>query len=634
MEVFNKQMVYQVKKYHEDLFVATTENLYRIPQSYFLSKPEARKKIRIDSLGKNNIKDFIIQDSVIWVTASNGLFYFPNYFKNSSKDYFPVKNNPRSRISKIISYDHENLDTNYSYLLFQDVNYLWRMRYQKKDPHNPSFSQYDASGTQFESVTLANDFKIKNDIIYLATRGNGLICIHNDTVLKYDQSDGLLSNYIKKIDFDEKNQLLLGTNKGLNIVRLDSNSYPKIRSVEKFTVNDGMKGNDIFDFVSFRDHILCGTNFGLSLINVPIVSGMKDEFQIHINEFIVNGDNLLAKGKTHYSLKSYEDNISIRFDALDFHDKKGLKYYYQLLGSGQNDWKEIGEPQVVFPMMAAGEYQFIVKARNSYGYWSNGSDSVFFTIPKPFYKTWFFRIAILLVFAGMIFLVLKEHYSRKNELLKTEKKLALYQQQSLTRVINPHFLMNVFNSINSNLFNKKPMVAMAYVKDVGNLVKQIFNSSYYDSISVLEEVKLLESYLKIEKRRSKNAFQSIILKNGLDDFTIPSLMIQIFVENAINHGFVDLMNRKALVSVVFKKKDHFIVCEVTDNGIGLSKSAKIEKIEPHRPRKHGMDIINERLQLLNSFVGKEKYQLLVQEIKSQNRNEIIGTKVEIWFPIT
>jgi len=251
-----------------------------------------------------------------------------------------------------------------------------------------------------------------------------------------------------------------------------------------------------------------------------------------------------------------------------------------------------------------------------------------------FYKTWFFRISFILLLGVILFFALRFFILKNNQLLESQKKLAEFQQQSLTRVINPHFLMNVFNAISSHLFNKKTALAVSYISDVGDLVKHIFNSSYENKISIEEEVKLLSSYIKIEKRRSNSVFNSIIKCDPeVGDYLIPSLMIQIFVENSINHGFSDLKERGGLIVVLFTKEGGYIRCQVLDNGMGIQKSSEMEKSESNRPRKHGIDIIKERIELLNLYQSKDKFRLEIIEKKSEINKQPIGTKVELWLPI-
>lgn len=629
----NKALIYQVKKYEDDVFIATSTNLIRVHQNYFETENINNTNKQVDIISRKNMKDFLIQDSIIWLATGDGLYFIPDYFKKGSRKIYPVSDSSKARILNLTKYKVPNPQAEYSYLLYNDLFSLKRLRYNKNEPDQIDYSIFKTSEEEKKLITSVNDIVLKNDILYLGTQGRGLVCILNDTMIHINKEDGLLSNIINKIGFNDNGELILGTNKGLNFIYKGKHFPYQYDSIKAITSSDGLRGKDIHDFILLKEEILCATNKGLSLINIPAVVSMKDEFPVYIEEFRVNEKNIFVDTIINYSLKHNENNISISFEALDFHDKKDVQYYYKLHGSGDEKWKKIKDTRVVFPLMTPGKYTFEIKAENSYGYWSENTDSISFEIKEVFYKTWFFKIGFLITIFILLFFGIRYFFNRRNELLRTEKLLAEYQQQSLTRVINPHFLMNVFNSINSNLFNKRPGVAMAYIKDVGDLVKHIFNSSYYNKTTVKEEVELLKSYMKIEERRSPHSFNHIVkFHNGVKKHYIPSLMTQIFVENAIHHGFSDYKEKGALLAVQFKNINDFIVCEITDNGMGIEASKKLEKTESHRPGKHGIDIINERLELLNRNIENLKYDLIIREIESNNTKNILGTKVELWFP--
>jgi hypothetical protein len=629
MPELNNELIYNVKIYNNDVYIATTNLLVIVPQEYF-AQNSIRNSIKVYPV--NNIKDFIVQDSVFWMVSSGGIYYLPDLLYSGIYDKQRIPNYLYQRSNKIIEYQSSTNEEKYSYLLYQDLETLWKLRYEKSKPHTAQVASYKYSDTL--AISSANDLKMKDDHIFIASKGMGLIVIKHDTLMFYNKTNNLLSNYIEKIEFGNRNELYVATNKGLNILYFSDNSYENLDSINQITSRDGMIGDHIHDFVLDNEYVFCATNYGLSLIHIPQIIGMKDEFPILINKFNVNEKNILNESIDHYDLSYQENNISISFNAIDFHDKPGIKYYYRLIGSRDDSWKEIHEPLVVFPIMAPGKYIFEVMARNSYGFWSNGTAEISFSIDQVYYKTWTFILALFLFLGGLIFFIVRFYVLKNNQLLESQKKLAEYQQQSLTRVINPHFLMNVFNAISSHLFNKKTALAMSYISDVGNLVKHIFNSSYENKISIEEEVKLLSSYIKIEKRRSNSVFNSIIkYKPEIKDYLIPSLMIQIFVENSINHGFADLKERGGLIAILFSKEGGHIHCQVLDNGMGLQKSAEFEKTESSRPRKHGIDIIKERIELLNLYQSDDKFRLEIGEIESQIHHQIIGTKVELWFPL-
>jgi len=620
------ERIYQVKKYGEKIYLATTYHFLSIDTKFFLGKHHSSN---ISNLIHASIKDFVIKDSILWLATSSGLFFDTTYLKNGKFDLKLVNSDSRSRVSKIIEFDPENnLDT-FSYLMYQDLNNIRKIRYRPGNLHLIEKSTF--KDERKDGLASANDILIYRGFSLIGTNGNGIFWNYNDSLINFSSKNGLCSNIINKLHIANDSTLIVATNNGINYLHFNSGQPTKIDSISYISKQDGLAGNEINDFLILDNQILCGTNNGLSLINPKAILELQDHYKIYLSAFKVNGENIYRKNTQNYQLKSVENNISISFEALDFHDRKNMDYYYRFYNRNDLRWKKINEPQVNFPLMSAGNYIFQVKAINSYGYESENIAEVRFSIAKTFYQSWFFRVGLIVLIGTLLYIFLRYFFNKRNQLLRTEKQLAEYQQQSLTRLINPHFLMNVFNSISSNLFNKKPGIAMAYIKEISELVKLIFDSAYYNKTTLEEEVKLLKSYINIEKRRSPFTFTEVIKCDPeLKDYFIPSLITQIFVENAIHHGFSDFKTKGALLSISFVNEDSCIVCKIVDNGMGISASKKLDKAASHRPRKHGIEIIQERLELLNTNLTKTKYKLEVVELKKDNTAK--GTKVKIWFP--
>ena len=629
IEELQNELVYKVLKFGEKIYVATTSHFVVIPLSVFTNSQV--KEDDIKSYEITNIKDFITQDSILWIATSSGISYFPYLIADENIEKFRLENIKDSRVTRIISYVPKETLPNYSYIIYHDLNTLWRLRYHKSDPKNYQSAVFKTEDQLF--ITSFNDIKYWNHDILLGTKGRGLIWMKDDTILYYDKDDGLISNYIKKMEFDRDSNLILATNKGINILSFTSDKYPQLKSFKKITTNDGMRGKDVNDFVLQGSKIIAATNFGLSYINHQDVLQIQDQFPIHILQFKVNEKNFLEFEKNEYELKYWQNNISISFDALDFHDKKNITYYYQLTGAGDDTWKAIDKPEVVFPLLSAGEYGFEVKAQNSYGYRSENSATIQFSIDKVFYKKWWFRIGFVLLFLGLLSSSFILYFTKRNETLQNEKVLADFHQKSLTRLLNPHFMSNALNTVNSFIMNNKKTEATDFIKQIGKFIRQIYSSAYYKDISLKEEASLLTTYLKIEQRRSNSRFNFLIkVDQEIEDVRIPSFMTQLFVENSVVHGFSDLKPRGGLITVIFKNKPPFIYCEIIDNGIGRVQALKYKKSNLTKGVKHGLDIIEERIQLLNTKFTKTKIGLKIVDLYSEKTGIATGTKILLTFP--
>jgi tetratricopeptide (TPR) repeat protein len=178
-------------------------------------------------------------------------------------------------------------------------------------------------------------------------------------------------------------------------------------------------------------------------------------------------------------------------------------------------------------------------------------------------------------------LILQEHaFQQKLEVKQRRLKAALAEQKamdlhlkSLQLQLSPHFIFNTLQSIQSFIFEKDPIQASDYLAKFASLMRAILNASRQGALSLFEEQQLLSQYLDLEQKRFSNQFAyKIEMDENLpvDEFMIPSLLLQPFVENAIIHGVSGLKNGE--IRVVFKKFGQNLYVHILDNGLGRKAS--------------------------------------------------------------
>ena len=252
-----------------------------------------------------------------------------------------------------------------------------------------------------------------------------------------------------------------------------------------------------------------------------------------------------------------------------------------------------------------------------------------------------FIIALLLAILSS-FLIYRYYQNKKHQLiLEEEKKLSQYKQQfaeleikSLRSQMNPHFLFNSLNSIRNYIIKNEPQIASNYLADFASLMRKILDASEQSKISLTEEIEMLKLYLDLELMRFSNRFSySFFVEEDIarEDFDIPSMVIQPFVENAIWHG---LLNKEsdAHLTINFKEiphNDHEILCEVIDNGIGR-KNSQLFKNNLKKHHSKGVDITRERLKRLSKKAHDQPIQFVDLEDEAGNS---LGTQVNIYLPI-
>jgi len=227
-------------------------------------------------------------------------------------------------------------------------------------------------------------------------------------------------------------------------------------------------------------------------------------------------------------------------------------------------------------------------------------------------------LVLLLVTAYMMFKYIK-HQKLTNNLLALK---------SLRSQMNPHFIFNALNSVNSFISSNDERTANRYLTDFSFLMRAVLENSEEDFIPLEKEIELLERYTKLEHFRFKDKFDySIIVdKNiNINDFKIPPMLLQPYIENAVWHGLRYKKDKGKLdISIAQKKKDE-IVISIVDNGIGRDKSKALKTDNQQKQNSKGMNNIKKRVAILNEMY-KDKVDVSIDNYQSEGD---IGTKVVV-----
>jgi tetratricopeptide (TPR) repeat protein len=224
---------------------------------------------------------------------------------------------------------------------------------------------------------------------------------------------------------------------------------------------------------------------------------------------------------------------------------------------------------------------------------------------------------------------------QRNEILNINQ---LLQLKVLRTQMNPHFIYNCLNAINTLVLKGENDKASSYLLNFAKLLRTILNYSDKGSIDLEEEIAFIKLYLSLEGMRMGNEFSYEVKASQAlleDDIGLPSLLVQPFIENAIWHGLINKEGEKKL-SVNFEKSSdtNKLVCIVEDNGIGREKAMEIKqhKHESIHHESKGIKITQERIELLK-FQTKDEVSITINDSMSKD-NEALGTKVVLILPIT
>ena len=230
-------------------------------------------------------------------------------------------------------------------------------------------------------------------------------------------------------------------------------------------------------------------------------------------------------------------------------------------------------------------------------------------------------VAFVAIIGGLFF------WSRQKS-TKERAERAEIEQRFLRSQLNPHFIFNALDSIQSFVIANDPIQASNYMSNFAKLMRQVLENSREKFISLDEEISMLENYMELQRLQTANDFTyEVEVDEHIDpEFTsIPPMFVQPFVENAIEHGVIQGNGR---ITVNFTKEDDLINISVLDNGVGLTASLGHTKASSHNSL--ASSIIKERIDQYNEKL-KTNIQVLISEITGEE-NHVLGTKVELKVP--
>jgi LytS/YehU family sensor histidine kinase len=303
-----------------------------------------------------------------------------------------------------------------------------------------------------------------------------------------------------------------------------------------------------------------------------------------------------------------ENSLVLDFYAINYQLEGNINYRYKI---NDSDWIILNDNHLTLLDLEPKEYRISLQAQNEDNIWSQ-SLVIPFTIHHPWWKTFWFIGAMILLATAITYLIMKRNFRIKKKLRDIETEIQSLEKSALKAQMNPHFIFNSLNSIQSYIMKNDRTQAMDYLSMFARLIRMNLNALNSDRITIEEEKKMLEDYLDLEQMRFEGKFDyKINLAPTIDPIkmTIPPMLIQPVVENAVLHGMIKRKS-KGEIQIFFEKVSHGMDVIIKDNGVWIKddKSKKIHK-------SYGLDITRKRLALQKKEgVSKEaNFELKVED---------------------
>ncbi len=474
--------------------------------------------------------------------------------------------------------------------------------------------------------------KDKEDNLWIASAGNGLLKLKDNKVTQIGVKDGLLSNICSALEQDSAGNIWVGTNKGLSCV-INPLAAKGNLDIKNLTINNGLNSNEITKLCLLNDTLWVGSKSGLNAINLCNVFTNSIASPTYIRSVLVN-NKIIDNNRSVFDHN--QNSIKITLDGLSYSASTEHQYRFRMIGL-DSTWQETKTDEVLFNSLPPGNYHFQATVANPDGKWSNKIASYHFTINKPFWLTWWFILIEIGCGAYLVYLIVhlqtRTITRREQEKLRINKLLTEYQMKALTAQMNPHFIFNAINSIQNFIIQNHSTLAYDYLIKFSKLIRLVLNNSNANEISLRQELETLNLYVELEQLRFENSFNyhvHIASQLDTDSLVIPALLLQPYIENAIWHGLMPLKNRKGAIDITIIEQEKFLKITITDNGIGRAASDQIKKkIVNNNHQSVGMELTEKRIKV---FGRDSEFSLQIIDNYDTGNNPM-GTTVEIILPM-
>jgi len=211
-----------------------------------------------------------------------------------------------------------------------------------------------------------------------------------------------------------------------------------------------------------------------------------------------------------------------------------------------------------------------------------------------------------------------------------QQKLAnnLLALKSLRSQMNPHFIFNALNSVNSFIATSDERTANRYLADFSYLMRAVLENSEEVFIPLKKEIEQIKLYVKLEHFRFQDKFDytfNIDESIDIEAYKIPPMLLQPYIENAVWHGLRYKETKGELHISIQKQSKHQITIRICDNGIGRERSKALKTGNQKKQNSKGMDNIKKRVTILNDMY-KDKVDVDIQDYQEANDT---GTQVII-----
>ncbi|MEO1410359.1 MAG: two-component regulator propeller domain-containing protein [Bacteroidota bacterium] len=459
-----------------------------------------------------------------------------------------------------------------------------------------------------------NDLEADRDGgLWLATNGLGLYRYEAGQI---DTIHEVQDEIINGLVWGRDRELWVLSNRGLGQLRVRKTT-PFRYEYRRWSTVHGLASSEVNDLLLVDDKIYAATKEGLSILPQRPTGEHSSQPELRLRSVLIN--NRAVPLAAEYQLHHWQNNLKLRYVALSFKSLGRLEYDYRLEGI-DSTWQRTTALELNYPALAPGDYPLSIRARDIDRGTESDIQRIRFRIQPPWWQTWWFRSLMVLATAGLFLLILgwrtrtvERRAEARNQI---NQKMAELELRALQAQMNPHFVFNALQAIQDFIFNKSELVANQYLVKFSRLMRLFLESSKESYISLADELELLRLYIDLERMRFGDQFDyDIEVDPDLlsDSIEMPSMILQPFVENAINHG-LRYKSEPGHLWVRILREGTLLQCQVEDDGVGRERARLLRERSYKGHKSRGSQLVEERRRILE-VVDQSPIDIQITDLK-------------------
>ena len=352
----------------------------------------------------------------------------------------------------------------------------------------------------------------------------------------------------------------------------------------------------------------------------------REDIHLHFSGIQIDGKSTTILPKI---INRELQEIIFNFKVAHFTKKNNVYYQFKLLKNNKEvSWSQLTKNnKIKITYLEPGNYRLIIRAVDGFHLKESNHLDFSFKVPYYFYEEPMVIIAATFLLLTLFYSLLRRNFKARQEQIRqslsSQNLIVELQLNAIHAQMNPHFIFNALNVVNSLILKKEQAKATSYLKKFSDLLRQFFRQSEVHFSTVKEEKELIDAYLNIQRIRLKENFDfEVICPPHLFGRAIPTVMIQPFVENSVVHGIAHKTG-KGFISVRFEEVSGSLKVIVEDNGIGRKAAAKLKKGDSKTSL--GLYLVSKKSELL-----RQQYDYFI-ELQTEDVHENYGTRVTLIF---